>query len=290
VSGLDVLNKCSYRSRVALPAHELSSLLSDLRRTRALVKPQELAYRLPPTVPTGLEALDRLLGGGLPQGRIVELASSASGAATAVAFSILARVTGEGGLAAWVDRADALDPQAAAEAGARLPRLLWCRPEDQRAALRAADVLVASGAFPLVILDIFDPRPSQAGRPRASGQEAVRRFGEAGRGRPSREPDVTHGAWLRLSRGAEATRTCLLTLGGGGAGTFAAATLRLSRCKPCFEGMGPGRTFEGLSLTLALERNKLGLPPGEAPLRFEAPAHLPNPLRDPAPGAKGVLR
>jgi recombination protein RecA len=234
---------------------ELASLVADLRRSRLLVGPQELEHRLPTPLPTGLAPLDRLLGGGLPRGRIVELPGEKTGS-TALALSIVVHVSRSGRLVAWVDGADAFDPRGAREAGATLARLLWCRPRDLRAAIRAADALIASGAFPLVVLDLRRETPRL----------------------------VAQGAWLRLARGAEAHRSCLLVLGEAGAQSFAAATLVPSRAKARFSGQGPGRIFEGVELDCRLERNKLGLVPGEARLAFRAPEHLPALAWDPPPG------
>lgn len=283
-----------------IPQRPLDELVRDLRRSRALITPQELTHRLPPTVPTGLAELDRLLGGGLPQGRIVEIGEAQGGLGTGLALGILSSLTREGRLAAWVDRMDAFDPRGAAEAGADLERILWCRPTSTKDALRAADVLLASGAFSLVVLDLG---PSPAAKPRGRASATVHplrgprqagvhleRYDERPR-QPRKRDDgdrIGEGAWLRLSRDAEAARASLLVLGGGGAGAFAAATLRPVRSAARFFGMGPGRTFEGLSLSVALERNKLGLPPGEAALSFRAPELFPTEIRDPAPGCARV--
>lgn len=234
---------------------ELSSLVADLRRARFLVRPEEIEHRLPTPLPTGLSPLDRLLGGGLPRGRIVELAGEGTGS-TALALCIAANGTRTGRWVAWVDGAGAFDPRGAREAGMVLARLLWCRPKDLRAAARAADALIASGAFPLVVLDLRRevPRP------------------------------LAQAAWLRLSRGVEAHRSCLLVLGQAGAQSFAALSLAPERAKARFSGRGPGRLFEGVELRCRLARNKLGLAPGEVPLSFRAPAHLPSLAEDPPSG------
>lgn len=359
---------------MALPVRDITELLSELRRTRTLVTPEELAHRLPPTLPTGLEELDRLLGGGLPQGRIVELGEGQGALGTAISLQILARFTSRGRLAALIDRADAFDPPSAAQAGVALERVLWCRPTTHKEAVRAADALLASGAFALVILDLGPaPRRSRRGpwgaasfregarvhggaagpgpipfrrearshvgvvgagvAPLGKGARALPGAmepeaaspGEAGRthggaaiqaelqlvrtapgeGAPPDEPrleryavrrrrsdpaddTISQAAWLRLARDAESARASLLVLGGEGAGTFAAATLRPLRVRPLFLGAGPGRTFEGLDLTLSLERNKLGLSPGEARLSFRAPELFPTGQRDPLPGAARI--
>ena len=246
------------RPSAAAGSGNLGRLLEDLRRTRALVSPQELAHRLPATAPTGLEPLDRLLGGGLPEGRVVELAAGREALATALGLRILARLTSEGRTAAIVDRADAFDPRGAAQAGAELKRTLWCRPTSAREAIRAADVLLASGAFSLVILDLAQGHGAGAGA--AQGKK--------------REPEISQGAWLRLARDAEASRSSLLVVGGSVAAGVSSASLKASRSKARFLGHGPGRIFDGLDLEIALERNRLGLPPGRVQLSFRSPSHF----------------
>lgn len=231
---------------------ELAPLLKDLRRIQALITPAELEHRAPSPVPTGLDALDRLLGGGLPEGRIVRLGAAKGTFASALGLRVLSECTVSGRNVALIDRADAFDPRGAAEAGAELERLLWCRPATDRAAIRAADALLASAAFPLVILDL--------------GRE------ERGRGR--REQPISSGAWQRLARGAEAARACLIVVGGEVAAGVSAATLSAVQSRARFRGQGPGRIFEGLELTVSLERNRLGLPPGEIRLSFQAPSHF----------------
>ena len=108
--------------------------------------------------------------------------------------------------------------------------------------------------------------------------------------RSSAEDDtISQAAWLRLARDAEAARASLLVLGGEGAGTFATASLKPLRTQARFAGSGPGRTFEGLELTLVLERNKLGRSPGAtARIAFGAPELFPTGLRDPQPGAARI--
>lgn len=309
-----------------MAATDLATLLSDLRRQKAIVTPQELEHRLPPALPTGVAALDALLGGGFPEGRITELAGPGSTALAAVAAAALTR---GGRLAAWIDRPDALDPHTATAAGVDLSRMLWCRPASRRDALRAADVLLASRAFALVVLDLAEGRhaPAEAERPPApelpraaprareirgelrgrdrnrlrpelvrvdqearpvpAGPPARASVEDRGGGlklvrwaetreRPrGRRPDAdpTHGAWLRLARDAEDARAALLVLGGG-AGTFAALTLRASRARPRFSGKGPGRILDGLTTTVALERSKLGLTLRDQLVHLDAPALL----------------
>src|SRR6185369_17623498 len=73
-------------------------------------------------LPTGLPVLDQALGGGLPRGRITELAGARSTGRTGLACTIAAAATRAGETIAWIDPADALDPAGAAAAGIALAR------------------------------------------------------------------------------------------------------------------------------------------------------------------------
>lgn len=80
-----------------------------------------------PVLPTGIEAVDELLDGGLPLGAITEIAGAECSGRTALALSFVARVTQQARVCAWIDTSNALDPESAAAAGMDLTRLLWVR-------------------------------------------------------------------------------------------------------------------------------------------------------------------
>src|SRR5438093_12079219 len=96
---------------------------------------------------TGLAVLDEALGGGLPRGRVTELAGAPSTGRTGLACAIAATATRAGETIAWVDPADALEPEAAAAAGIALARLLRVRPRNATDALRAADIVLGVGGI-----------------------------------------------------------------------------------------------------------------------------------------------
>jgi hypothetical protein len=129
----------------------LAALLRDLGpRIR-----QGAAPEVPlPRCPTGLAALDRLLGGGFPRGGLSEIAGPPSSGRTSLALAFLARATERGEVVAVVDGPDAFDPPSAAAAGIDLPRLLWVRPPDLAAALRGTSQLLAARGFAAVVLDL----------------------------------------------------------------------------------------------------------------------------------------
>jgi hypothetical protein len=176
-------------------------------------------------VSSGIPAINTLTGG-LPRGCLTEICGPASSGRTTLLLAALAAATRRGEFCAVVDASDALDPHSANAAGVDLDRLLWVRcgeippqkensprrhrdaerkffdetPQDQMQAsrtnpsehcleqvLRATDLLLESGGFGLIVLDLGD-LPPQAAR---------------------RVPLTT---WFRFRRAVEHTPTILLTI------------------------------------------------------------------------------
>ena len=156
----------------------------------------------PELLPSGISAVDELLGGGVPRGGFTEISGAASSGRTALALSVIARAT-QSNACAWVDVYDALDPESAAACGVNLNNLLWLRmggkqviprrQKDQRPwtrldqALKATDLLLQAGGFCVVVLDMSDVRP----------QDAVR---------------VPLASWYRFRLAAAQARTALVLL------------------------------------------------------------------------------
>jgi len=103
-----------------------------------------------------IDCLDLTRGlGATPRGAITELLGQESTGRTALAQSYLATATLGGEIAAWVDCGDAFDPVSAAKAGADLGKMLWVRCGHRlEIALKAVDMILHSGGFGLVILDV----------------------------------------------------------------------------------------------------------------------------------------
>ena len=162
---------------------------------------------------TGFAALDAVLDGGLPRGRLSELVGPTSTGLTSLVHRLLGHVTGQGQLAAWIDAPDAFDPTSAVAAGIDLDRLLWVRPPDLPTAFSAAEALLGMGGFPLVLLDASAPRY----RPRGTGDLSPRVDPPAAcrDGRRSRHArgmgDASH-VWMRLARAAAGSRSALVVL------------------------------------------------------------------------------
>ncbi len=160
--------------------------------------------------PTGVGALDELLGGGWPRGALSELCGRRSSGRTSVLLASLAAALGAGHATAMIDVDGTLDPRGAAAAGVPLDRLLWVRA-GAREALRATDLLIAAGGFGLVALDL----------------------GEGGARIPS-------AAWVRLKHAAERQRTAVIVaVPRRTVGAFAASAIDLLAGRPMFDGAGP---------------------------------------------------
>jgi recombination protein RecA len=110
------------QSRSAALRQEIESSLAS--RIPAALSPQ--AAQAPRLLPIGNEAVNALLGGGLPIGGICEFTGPVSAGRTSLALSVLSEATGDSACA-YIDMSDSLDAKSAAAAGVRLQNLLWVR-------------------------------------------------------------------------------------------------------------------------------------------------------------------
>ncbi len=199
----------------------------------------------PLTVSTGVAALDALTGG-LPRGALSEIAGPASSGRTGVMLAALAEATRRQEVCALVDASDSFDPASAAAAGVDLERLLWVRCSDlprQKFAtaltghgcpkpgystntgftfagvleqvLKVTDLLLQSGGFGMVVLDLGDIPPESARR-------------------------VPLTSWFRFRRAVEPTATVLLLVEQEPcAKTCASLVVRLEREAVCVHDSAP---------------------------------------------------
>jgi hypothetical protein len=177
-----------------------------------------------------VEAVDAVLGGGLPAGRLSELLGPRSSGKTSVLLRLLAAATRRGEITAYVDLADALHPASAAAAGVDLARVLWVRPPALRAALRCTEMVLHAGGFALVVFDL-------------------------GAGRL---PAVRSAVWPRLLQAAERSHSAFVVLASQRiAGSFAALSFTMRGCRTCWvPGQWP--LLAGFDSVLQVTRNKLG--------------------------------
>jgi recA bacterial DNA recombination protein len=175
----------------------------------------------PEMISSGIPEIDELAGG-LPRGCLSEICGPASSGRTSVLLSALAVATRRQEVCALVDTTDALDAVSAAATGVELERLLWIRcsrasdfrrrtsdlrPPTSKSdvrrptsavrsptfdgrleqALRVTDLLLQSGGFGLVAIDLGDVPDAAARR-------------------------IPLASWFRFQRAVEPTATVLLVV------------------------------------------------------------------------------
>lgn len=120
----------------------------------SLMRLGEAANQKVSVVSSGSLALDIAIGaGGYPKGRIVEIYGPESSGKTTVALHAVAAVQKEGGIAAFIDAENALDPEYAKALGVNIDELLLSQPDYGEQGLQIAEKLITSGAVDLVVID-----------------------------------------------------------------------------------------------------------------------------------------
>ena len=105
-------------------------------------------------IPSGSICLDAALGiGGYPKGRIIEIYGPESSGKTTLALSAIAECQKKGGQAAFVDAEHAIDPLYAARLGVNIDELILSQPDNGEQALEIVDMLAASEAVDIIVVD-----------------------------------------------------------------------------------------------------------------------------------------
>lgn len=131
------------------------AVLQELERKIEAVRPRPRGAR-GAVAPTGIPGLDALLpGGGLPRGLPIEWLGPPSCGKTAVLRTALDRLLAAGEAVALVDTTRTLYAPDWTEAAGR-GRLWVVRPEGSVQAARCADLLLRSGVFGAVVLEVGD--------------------------------------------------------------------------------------------------------------------------------------
>ena len=105
-------------------------------------------------IPTGSILLDQALGvGGYPRGRIIEIYGPESSGKTTLALEAIAEAQRKGGRAAFVDAEHAIDPDYAHKLGVNIDELILSQPDSGEQALEIVEMLAASGALDIIVVD-----------------------------------------------------------------------------------------------------------------------------------------
>jgi hypothetical protein len=138
-------------------------------------------------VPTGVCEIDAHLDG-FPRGAITEIHGTASSGRTSLLLSALAVATTQEETCALVDASDTFDLSSAASARVNCDRLLWVRCSGSvERAFKATDLLLQSGGFGLVALNLADVTPKYTRR-------------------------IISSWWFRFRRAIESTPTALIVV------------------------------------------------------------------------------
>jgi recombination protein RecA len=104
-------------------------------------------------ISTGSPEVDRILGGGFPRGRIVEIYGPEASGKSTICFSTIVQVQKEGGGVGYVDVEHALDRSYLEKLGINFDQLVISQPDNAEQALEIAEKMVESGLFDLVVVD-----------------------------------------------------------------------------------------------------------------------------------------
>jgi recA bacterial DNA recombination protein len=183
--------------------------LSAMPKLSGVTSASRLEVRPAPLmISSGIREIDALTGG-LPRGCLTEICGSASSGRTSVLLAALSAATRRQEVCALVDISDAFNPHSAAAAGVNFEKMLWVRcgrlqkqdsPQRQGGAeknktiekpveqgLRVVDLLLQSGGFGLVIIDLGDTPLKMARR-------------------------IPLASWFRFQRAVEHTATVLFVV------------------------------------------------------------------------------
>ncbi len=192
-----------------------------------------------PRLTTGEEAVDALLGGGWPVGKVAELVGAASSGKTSVAVATVAAATARGELALWVDTSGQFDAASVAAAGVCLEQLLVVQAKEPGQAVRAVELVLEASGFTVVVVDV--------------GGEQLQEGRGFRREERARLP-------LRLARAVERAGVVGVVLTSRPwVGTWAGVQLVFSPGKPRFvKEEGAGWWFAGFTVHAQVERGRGG--------------------------------
>lgn len=102
---------------------------------------------------SGNIAIDYVLGGGYPKGRIIEVIGKESSSKTSLALHAVAEAQKEGIVTAYLDSENSLDPTYAEALGVDFEKMYLSQPDYGEQALEIVNTMVESGKFGLIVVD-----------------------------------------------------------------------------------------------------------------------------------------
>lgn len=117
---------------------------------QVLGKGAQIAFK---ALPTDNMRIDRMLGGGIPLGRVTEIYGPEGSAKTTLTLHLVASAQCRGGLAIFIDAEHALNLEYAQTIGVDLDTMLLSQPDNGEQALDMVDACAATGAAAIIVID-----------------------------------------------------------------------------------------------------------------------------------------
>ena len=105
-----------------------------------------------PKLATGVRSVDKILGGGLPRGKIAELYGPYGGGKSALAMHLIGSAQ-QYGECVYVDLEGGFDPAKAANSGIDMDRLYFANPESGEMMFRELEEMVAADDVACIVID-----------------------------------------------------------------------------------------------------------------------------------------
>jgi hypothetical protein len=199
-----------------------SSLRAHLENSLPPKLKEHLSFKekpVPVVFPSGIPQID------LPRATLSEIVGRPSSGKTSMVFAALAQATQRPECCVLIDASNSFDPFTGEKAGIDLRQLLWVRCDnDAERALKATDLVVQSGGFGMVVLDL--------------------------EGVPARDARrISLASWFRLRHAAEKANTALVVIEQE-LNASSCSTLHIEACRNGFEVRG--RLLRGVDVGAAL--------------------------------------
>lgn len=104
-------------------------------------------------ISAGCLSLDLALGGGYPEGRIIEIFGPESSGKTTLAIHAMVEAQADGGLVGFIDAEHAFDKSYAINLGLNCSKVMFSQPDNGEQALEMVNDMVESKKFKLIVVD-----------------------------------------------------------------------------------------------------------------------------------------
>ena len=144
------------RTQITVAAKTLESVLQNINKKFGENSVMALGAAPKATdnvISTGSLMIDKILGAGIPVGRIVEVFGMESSGKSSLSLQIVAQCQKEGKTVAYIDVEQAMDPVYAKQLGVDIDSLLFSQPASGEQALEIVNDLAKSGLVSLIIVD-----------------------------------------------------------------------------------------------------------------------------------------